>query len=218
MLSELSSIRLESQSNRPQSALVRPTYLDSIMLSLMPMRSNLYCAVSYLKPAVSAKTSEDFGDFLVDESEKLVIFVREASELQNGQSFNKLDGGDNRLPHFTNNTTLCNHSTNANSFQIPTRSLRKRWRSSSHLSPLGFLEVRFEEKTDARYVVPKSIVIASFRFTSNINAHNTGICALFRREMQTVSKPSISRHLHVIRQITREETSGKNRDDLGLHK
>ena len=204
-LSELSAIRLEPQGNRPQSTIVRPICLDTIMLSLMLMRSNLYCAVSHLKSAVSPKTSEDVGEFLVDEFEKLVIFVREASELQNGQSFNKLDGGDNRLPHFGNHTMLCNHSMNANNFPIPTMTLRKRWRSLSHLSPLGLLEVRFEEKTEARNVVPTSIVIASFRFTPNLNVHNTGICALFRREMQRASKPSISRNLRVIRQITRDD-------------
>ena len=205
MLSELSEIRLEPQGNRPQSTLVRPTCLDSIMLSLMLMRSNLYCAVFHLESAVSAKASEDVGKFLLDEFEKLVAFVREAWELHNRQSFNKVDGDDNRLPQLTNCTTLCDYSMNDNSFPISTITLRKRWRSLSHFGPLGALEVRFEVKTEARNVVPTSIVIASFNFTPNLDVHNTGLFAMFRREMQTARKPSISRTLRVIRQIARDD-------------
>ena len=204
MLSELSAIRLEPQGNRPQSALVQQSCLDPIMLSLMLMRSSIYCTISHLKSAIWAKASGDVGEFLLDEFEKLVTFIREASELHNRQSFNKADGDNNRLPQFTTHTaTLRNYSLNADDFLFSNVNSKKQWRRISHFSALGRLEVRFEEKTEARNLTPTSIVIASFCFTPNLDVHSTGVFASFRREMQIASKPSISRTLREIRQITR---------------
>ena len=206
MLSELSAIRLEPQGNRPQSALVQHSCLDSIMLSLMLMRSSLYCAVSQLNSAVSAKVSEDVGKFLLDEFEQMVAFVREASELHNRQSFNRVDSNEKRLPQLTTHAaTLRNYSLNADNFPIPRVTSKKQWRKISHFSTLGRLDVTFEEKTEARNFMPTSIVIASFHFIPNLNIHSIGIFALFRREMQIASKPSISRTLREIRQITRDD-------------
>ena len=206
MLSELSTIQLEPQGNPPQSALVQHSCVDSIMLSLMLMRSSLYCAISHLQSAVSAKVSEDAGNFMLDEFEKLVAFVRQASELHNRQSFDWVDGNDKRLPQFTTHTaTWRNHSFNADNLPIPTVTSKKQWRKTSHFSALGRLEVGFEEKTETRNCMPTSIVIASFHFTPNLNVHSSGVFALFRKEIQTASKPSISRTLREIRQITRDD-------------
>ena len=206
MLSELSAIRLEVQGDRPQSVLVQHSCLDSTMLSLMLMKLSLYYAVSHLKSAVAGKVSEDVGSFLLDEFEKLVVFVREASELHNRQSFDKVDGDDKRLPHFpTHSATLHNLSTNADTFPFLDVTSKKQWRKLSYFSALGRLEVMFEEKTWARNFMPTSIVTASFRFTPNPNVHTTGIFALFRKEIQTASKPSITRTLREIRQITRDD-------------
>ena len=205
MLSELSAMRLEPQGNRPQSALVQQSCLDSIMLSLMLMRSSIYCTGSHMKSAICAKASGDVGEFLLDEFEKLVTFIREASELHNRQSLNKVDGDSNRLPQFpTNTATLRNYSLNADHFLFSNVNSKKQWRRISHCA-LGRLDVRFEEKTEARNLMPTSIVIASFHFIPNLNFHSTGVFASFRREMQIASKPSISRTLREIRQITRDD-------------
>ena len=206
MLSELLIMRLEPQGNRPQPALVQQSCLDSILLSLMIMRSSLCCAISQLKSSISAKVSEDAGDFLLDEFEKLVIFVREASELHNRQSFNWVNGDDKRLSQSTtHSTTSHNYSMNADKFRFLNVTSKKQWQILTYFSALGHLEVRLEVKAGARNLRPTSTVIASFHFTPNLNVHTTGVFAFFRREIQTASKPSISRTLREIRQITRDD-------------
>ena len=78
----LSSLRLEPQGKRPRSILAQHPNLNSIMLSLMLMRSSLYCAVSQLDSTVPAKISEKALTFLLDEFEQLVAFGHEASALR----------------------------------------------------------------------------------------------------------------------------------------
>ena len=166
----------------------------------------MYYTIFHLKSAVLAKVSEDAGNFLLDEYEKLVAFVREASELHNRQSFSRVDSDDKRQPQFTTHAaTLRNYSLDADDFPFPNVTSKKQWRNLLHCSSLGRLELRFEEKTGVRDFMPTSIVIASFHFTPNLNVHGTEVFALFRREMQIASKPSISRTLREIRQITRED-------------
>ena len=205
-LSELSSVQREPQSTRPTSALVQHPRLDSIMLSLMLMRSSLYTAVSQIRTAVSAKVSEEAGKFMLDEFEKLVAFSHEASALRTCQSYSGADGDDGRLPEVATYTAMLRHySLDVDHFPITSVTTKKQSRALSHFSTLGRLEIRFKRKTGHRNGSPTSMAVGSFQFIPNPNAHSTGVFALFRKEMQLASKPFISRTLREIRQIVRDD-------------
>lgn len=206
VLSELSSSRLEPQGKRSKSALAEHSRLDAIMLSLMLMRSSLYCAVSQLNSVSPTKVSRDAENFLLDEFETLVAFGHEASALRSRQRLNWLDDDSERLPQFADHTsTLRNYSLDVDEFSTTSVTPEKQSRTLSHIDNLGHLKVRFQERFEDHNGIPTSMINASFHFTPNLDIHGTGVFALFRKEMQIAFKPSISRTLREIRQIVDED-------------
>ncbi len=202
MLSQLSSVRLESQGRGLKSALAQHSRLDSIMLSLMLIRSSLHCAVSQRNSVITAKIPEEAVKFLLDEFEQLVAFGHEASAMRTRQSLDKFDGDERPT------STLCDYSLNVDSFSTTSVTPRRQWRTLSHLSTVGRLELRFEERIGDCNGMPTAMLNAPFHFAPNRDVHSTGVFASFKKEMQMARKPFIGRTLREIRHIP-----GLNQDD-----
>lgn len=202
MLSELSFLRPEPHGKRSKSALAQHSRLDSIMLSLMLMRSSLYSAISQSKSGFPTKVSRDAETFLLDEFERLVAFGHEASALRSHQSFDGVDDDKEPLRLFAAHTsTLNDYYLDVDRFSVTSVTPKKQWRTLSHIDNLGHLELRFQENVGDHNGMPISMVNASFHFTPNLDVHSTGVFALFQKEIQMACKPSISRTLREIRQI-----------------
>lgn len=110
-LPQLSSLRLEPQVNHLESASAQHPHHDSLMLSLVPMRSSLCSAVSQLHSAVPAKVSEEAVKFLLDEFGRWVAFGHDALAFRNRESLEISDGDNGRLPGLkTRTSALRNYS------------------------------------------------------------------------------------------------------------
>lgn len=206
MLSELSSLRPEPHSKRSMSALAQHSRLDSMMLSLMLMRSSLHSAVSQAKSEFPAEMARDAETFLLDEFENLVAFGHEASALRSRQRLDWLDDDSERVPQLAAHTsTLRNYSLDVDKLTIKSATPKKQWRTLSHIDNLGHLEVRFQESFEDHNAMPTSMINASFRFTPNPDVHSTGVFAMFQKEMQMACKPSVTRTLREIRQIVGDD-------------
>lgn len=159
LLSEISSLRLEPHGKRSMSALAQHSRLDSIMLSLMLMRLSLYSAVSQSKSVFPAKVSRDAEKFLLDEFENLVAFGHEAPALRSRQRFEWVDEENERLQLFAAHTsTLRNYSLDVDKFSVTSVTLKKQWRTLSHIDNVGQLEVRFQENFEDHNAMPTSML------------------------------------------------------------
>ena len=184
ILSQLSSLRREPQGKRPKSSLAQHPNLNSIMLSLMLMRSSLYCAVSQLDSTVPAKISEKALTFLLDEFEQLVAFGHEASALRSRQRFSDGDTDEESLLRLTTSTsTSRNYSLEVDHISTVNTTSRKQSRTLYHRNMLGLLALEFEEKIGNHNGVPINMLNASFRFAPKNNIHKTGVFASFQKEV-----------------------------------
>lgn len=138
---------MEPHINHSESALAQHPRLDSLTLSLVLMRSSLCSAVSQLHSAVPAKGSEEAVKFLLDEFGRWVAFGHDALAFRNRQSLENSDGDNGRLPGLkTRTSALRNYSLDDDIFLTDNVTPKKHWRTLSHFSTVGQLELSFEEK------------------------------------------------------------------------
>ena len=200
MLSRVHLLYSEREEAPLDCSLAQHPRLEALMLSLLMMKSSLVSAISELKSKSCPDISDEEIDFLLNEFETLVAFSHDASALRIRQRCIKAVSEDRPSRGYTNHTSMArNYALDVDSLSQPTMARRERLRTLSHANNSGILKLRLENRAGDVDGRPASVLNATFSYIPNLDVHNTGLYAAFRKEMQMGLNPSIKRSLRVMR-------------------
>ena len=214
MLAQLSSLHLESQKADSPDVAQYPG-LENMAFLLIQMRGSLNQLISSLQSNLSLKVSDEEVDFFFQEFERLVTFCTESGTFR-GHPY--ADGDDSQRLGFNESATKPHYSLGIESRPLPKTMQRRYRRRKSHHSPLGRLEVNFEEIIGHFNDLPTTVQRASFHFVPNRDIHSTGVYASFRKDIRMAHRPRLSRSLREIRviplDVSRQVVEALCADDL----
>ena len=210
LLSELSTLHLESRRNCDDPQTIQMATLEAAAFPLLQMRNEFTKMITELRCHSLPQVSAENIDFLLNEYERLVKFYQEnvthcRAHNANGQPKRRSKLGKHTFAPYDYALTMTS--------SLPKTLHRTYKHRSWHENVNGKLIVQFEEQVGDHENLPTTFQRASFKFIP-AETHETAIYASFCKEMRMYCQPRIHRSLRVIRRLVDEGGVGLIRDVL----